>query len=160
MYVRTATVPTSLFPSPENWGDAALNKRIERAAFGLVLLLESGFARQPRDESWQSCQHEFGSAADTELDIDLNSDLMHLATSSRLRPRTAEPPRAAGLLRQRRLQAPDRVDAGPWASCASVDPHATLVAPAVSHHPSGDARAGLCRLAMGSLFSWLSRRGR
>lgn len=79
-YLRTATVPTSLFASSEDWGDPALTKRIERAAFELVLFMESGFARQIRDESWHSYQHEFGSAGGTELDIDLNSDLMRLAT--------------------------------------------------------------------------------
>jgi FMN reductase len=99
-YLRSLPVPTSLFAAPEDWGastgdarlgdarlgnDSAadnrgLNKRIDRAAFELVLLLESGFARQVRGESWQSYQHEYGSAGGTELDIDTDSDLMHLAT--------------------------------------------------------------------------------
>jgi FMN reductase len=79
-YLRTTTVPTSLFASTEDWGDSALNKRIDRAALELVLLMESGFAHQVRDESWQSYQHEFGSAGGTEVSIDLNSDLMRLAT--------------------------------------------------------------------------------
>ena len=99
-YLRALTVPTSLFAAPEDWGasggeyragehradgagaggDIALNKRIDRAAFELVLLMESGFARQVRGESWQSYQHEFGSAGGTELDIDTDSDLMRLAT--------------------------------------------------------------------------------
>jgi FMN reductase len=79
-YLRTLTVPTSLFAAPDDWADGALNQRIDRAAFELVLLMESGFARQIRDESWQSYQHEFGSAGGTELDIDTSSDLMRLAT--------------------------------------------------------------------------------
>jgi FMN reductase len=79
-YLRTLPVPTSLFAAPEDWGDAALNKRIDRAAFELVLLMESGFARQVRDETWQSYQHELGSDGGRELDIDTGSDLMHLAT--------------------------------------------------------------------------------
>ena len=79
-YLRTLPVPTSLFAAPEDWGDGGLTKRIDRAAFELVLLMESGFARQVRDESWQSYQHEFGSAGGTELDIDIDSDLMRLAT--------------------------------------------------------------------------------
>jgi len=79
-YLRTLPVPTSLFAAPEDWGDAALNKRIDRAAFELVLLMESGFARQVRDETWQSYQHELGSDGGRELDIDVDSDLMHLAT--------------------------------------------------------------------------------
>jgi FMN reductase len=79
-FMRTLTVPTSLFAAPEDWGDPALNKRVDRAAFELVLLMESGFARKVRDESWRSYQHEFGSAGGTELAIDLDTDLMRLAT--------------------------------------------------------------------------------
>jgi FMN reductase len=94
-YLRTLPVPTSLFAAPEDWGgnagqpggaeagdgeQGALSKRIDRAAFELVLLMESGFARQVRGESWQRYQHEFGSAGGTELDIDTDSDLMRLAT--------------------------------------------------------------------------------
>jgi FMN reductase len=79
-YLRTLTAPTSLFAAPEDWGDPALNKRIERAARELVLLMESGFARQVKDESWDSYQHEFGSAGGTELGIDMDTDLMRLAT--------------------------------------------------------------------------------
>jgi FMN reductase len=84
-YLRALPVPTSLFAAPEDWGDSiadqgALATRIDRAAFELVLLMESGFARQVRDESWRSYQHEFGSAGSTEFDIDTDSDLMRLAT--------------------------------------------------------------------------------
>jgi FMN reductase len=104
-YLRTLPVPTSLFAAPDDWGTAAgaargeeslggepgggeprggeqnpLATRIDRAAFELVLLMESGFARQVREESWQNYQHEFGSAGGTELDIDTDSDLMRLAT--------------------------------------------------------------------------------
>jgi FMN reductase len=94
-YLRTLPVPTSLFAAPEDWGAGAgdraadeagayqqdaLSKRVDRAAFELVLLMESGFARKVRGESWQSYQHEFGSAGGSELDIDTDSDLMRLAT--------------------------------------------------------------------------------
>jgi FMN reductase len=79
-YLRTTVVPTSLFAAPEDWSDPALAKRIDRAALELLLLMESGFARRVRDESWGSYQHEFGSAGGTELTIDLDSDLMRLAT--------------------------------------------------------------------------------
>ena len=79
-YLRTTTVPTSLFAAPEDWSDPALAKRIHRAALELLLLMESGFAQQVRDESWHSYQHEFGSAGGTELTIDLDSELMRLAT--------------------------------------------------------------------------------
>ena len=56
-YLRTMTVPTSLFAAPEDWSDPALNKRIDRAAVELMLLMESGFARKIKDESWRSYQH-------------------------------------------------------------------------------------------------------
>jgi FMN reductase len=79
-YLRTMTAPTSLFAAPEDWSDPALTKRIDRAALELVLLMESGFARKIKDESWPSYQHEYGSAGGTELSIDLDTDLMRLAT--------------------------------------------------------------------------------
>jgi len=79
-YLRTTATPTSLFAAPEDWSDPALTRRIDRAALELVLLMESGFAQQVRDESWPNYQHEFGSAGGTELTIDLDSDLMRLAT--------------------------------------------------------------------------------
>jgi FMN reductase len=77
-YLRTMTVPTSVFAAPEDWGDPALNTRIDRAARELVLLMESGFAQRVKDESWASYQHEYGSAGGTEVDLD--TDLMRLAT--------------------------------------------------------------------------------
>ena len=79
-YLRAMTVPTSLFAAPEDWSDPALNDRITRAAFELALLMEGGFARKIRNESWQSYQHEYGSAGGTETAIDLDTDLMRLAT--------------------------------------------------------------------------------
>ena len=79
-YLRAMTVPTSLFAATEDWGDPALARRIDRAARELVLLMESGFARQVRDEAWDSYQHEFGSAGGAELGVDLDSELMRLAT--------------------------------------------------------------------------------
>lgn len=78
-YLRTMTVPTSVFASSEDWQDRALGKRVDRAAVELLLLMESGFADKIRDESWKSYQHEYGSAGGTELDIDLSTDLMRLA---------------------------------------------------------------------------------
>ena len=79
-YLRTMTAPTSLFAAPEDWSDPALNTRIDRAAVELVLLMESGFAGQIKDESWQSYQHEFDSAGGSETAIDLDTDMMRLAT--------------------------------------------------------------------------------
>ncbi|MBB3037120.1 CE1759 family FMN reductase [Hoyosella altamirensis] len=78
-YLRTMTVPTSLFASSEDWSDSELNKRIDRAARELVLIMESGFASKVRDESWGSYQHEFGSAGGSETSIDVDTDLMRLA---------------------------------------------------------------------------------
>src|ERR1700744_1247551 len=43
--LRALPVPTALFAAPEDWGAGnALSQRIDRAAFELVLLMESGFA--------------------------------------------------------------------------------------------------------------------
>jgi FMN reductase len=89
-FLRTMTTPTSLFAAPEDWTDPALGQRIDRAALELVLLMESEFARKIRDESWQSYQHEFGSAASqgtdgTEIAVNLDTDLMRLATGGSAR---------------------------------------------------------------------------
>jgi FMN reductase len=79
-YLRTLCTPTSVFAAPEDWGDPELNKRIDRAALELVLLMESGFARRIKEEAWRSYQHSYGSAGGAETSIDLDSDLMRLAT--------------------------------------------------------------------------------
>lgn len=86
-YLRTMTVPTSVFAATEDWTAKELGERIDRAAIELLLLMESGFAEQVRTESWKSYQHEYGSAGGTELDIDLSSDLMRLATGGSAAPR-------------------------------------------------------------------------
>jgi FMN reductase len=78
-YLRAMTAPTSVFAAPADWADPALNQRLSRAAFELVLLMESGFGHAIRTESWDSYQHEFGSAGGTETGIDLDTDLMRLA---------------------------------------------------------------------------------
>ena len=79
-YLRALPVPTSLFAAPEDWADGTLRARTDRAATELLLLMESGFARKVRDESWGNYQHEFGSANGTETAINLDTDLMKLAT--------------------------------------------------------------------------------
>src|SRR5882757_3590267 len=84
-YLRTLTVPTSLFAAPEDWSDPALATRIDRAALELVLLMESGFAAKIKDESWPSYQHEYGGAGGTETAIDLDTDMMRLATGGSAR---------------------------------------------------------------------------
>lgn len=78
-YMRTITVPTSLFAATEDWNDPELTERIDRAAVELLQLVRSGFATQVREQAWGSYQHEYGSAGGTELDIDLDTDLMRLA---------------------------------------------------------------------------------
>lgn len=90
-YLRTLPVPTSLFASTEDWTDKALGTRIDRAARELVLLMESGFATAVRDDAWGAYQHSYGSAGGTELDIDLDSDMMRLATGGTLRSADDDP---------------------------------------------------------------------
>ncbi|WP_296666157.1 CE1759 family FMN reductase [Demequina sp.] len=90
-YLRTLPVPTSLFAATEDWTDKALGARIDRAAKELVLLMESGFARAVKDESWGAYQHSYGSAGGTELGIELDSDLMRLATGGSLRDSDEDP---------------------------------------------------------------------
>lgn len=85
-YLRTLTVPTSLFASTEDWGDSDLTTRIERAAFELLLLMESGFAREVREGSWQHYQHEYGSDGGREVAIDVDSEMMRLAAGGSLSP--------------------------------------------------------------------------
>ncbi|WRS30646.1 CE1759 family FMN reductase [Actinomycetaceae bacterium MB13-C1-2] len=78
-YMRAMTVPTALFAAPEDWG-SGLNERLDRAATELIALVETGFRSAVRDANWSSYQHSYGSAGGTELGIDLNTDLMRLAT--------------------------------------------------------------------------------
>jgi FMN reductase len=84
-YLRAVAVPTSLFAAPEDWGDPALARRVDRAARELVVLMESGFARQVRDASWHSYRHGLGGAGGTEVDVDVDSDLMRLAAGGSAR---------------------------------------------------------------------------
>jgi FMN reductase len=79
-YMRAMTIPTAVFAATEDWADTALDRRIERAALELLVLMESGLAERIKEESWDSYQHEYGSAGGAELSIDLESDLMRLAT--------------------------------------------------------------------------------
>ena len=85
-YLRTMTVPTSVFAASEDWNSRELGERIDRAAIEALLLMESGFAEKVRSESWKHYQHEFGSAGGTELDVDLGTDLMRLAAGGASRP--------------------------------------------------------------------------
>ncbi len=86
-YLRAMTAPTSLFAAPEDWADPGLNTRVDRAATEFVLLMESGFAAKVKDGSWQHYQHEYVGTGD----IDLDTDLMRLATGGSAAPGPATP---------------------------------------------------------------------
>jgi FMN reductase len=84
-YLRTLIAPTSVFAAPDDWAAPELAERIDRAAFELVLLMESSFAQNVRKQTWRSYAHEYGSAGGTELSIDTGTDLMRLATGGSAR---------------------------------------------------------------------------
>lgn len=90
-FLRALPVPTSVFASTEDWTDRSLAQRVDRAARELALLMESGFARAVRDDAWGDYQHSFGSAGGTELGIELDSDMMRLATGGSLRDADDDP---------------------------------------------------------------------
>lgn len=82
-YLRTVSVPTALFAAPDDWNHSDFGSRIERAASELIALIAGGFREAVRGEAWDAYQHSYGSAGGTELGIDLDSDLMRLATGGR-----------------------------------------------------------------------------
>ena len=82
-YLRTVTAPTSLVSSPDDWNSREFGGRVDRAAAELVALVAGGFRESVRGESWDAYQHSYGSAGGTELGINLDSDLMRLATGGR-----------------------------------------------------------------------------
>lgn len=79
-YLRAVVAPTALFAVADDWSSNGFGERIERAATELALLVQSGFSEKLRAKSWGQYQHSYGSAGGKELSIDLNSDLMRLAT--------------------------------------------------------------------------------
>lgn len=79
-YMRTVTVPTSLYADPEDWNSAAFGDRITRAATELIALVSGRFRDTVRGQTWHRYQHSYGSAANAEREIDLDTDLMRLAT--------------------------------------------------------------------------------
>lgn len=90
-YLRALTVPTSIFAATEDWNQSSLRTRIERAALELVLLMESGFARQIRDIAWKDYRHEYGSAGSQDLEIEFDTDMMRLAAGGSLVEDEPEP---------------------------------------------------------------------
>jgi FMN reductase len=79
-FMRTITIPTSLFAASEDWGSNELSERVDRAARELLTLMEAGVGDTVRNGAWRSYQHQLGPTAerDDEL-IDVGSDLMKLA---------------------------------------------------------------------------------
>ena len=80
-YLRTLPTPTTVYAAPEDWQDG-LGSRIDRAATELVLLMESDIVSRLRGEAWGRYQHSYGSAGGTETGINLDTDLMRLATGA------------------------------------------------------------------------------
>lgn len=76
-YLRAMTVPTALFAAPEDWADAALTGRIDRAALELVALMRAGVATTIRAGNAARYQTQLGSPNDPGIQLD--SDLMRLA---------------------------------------------------------------------------------
>jgi FMN reductase len=82
-YLRSLTLPTSVFAAPEDWGAPELGQRIERAAAELTVMVRARVGEQIADSAWAGYQHEFaGNAARAERtadDVDFDSPLMRLA---------------------------------------------------------------------------------
>jgi LLM-partnered FMN reductase, CE1759 family len=86
-FMRAMPVPTSLFAAPEDWADAALSKRIDRAAIEFAELVRVRIGDAIADAAWKGYQHQFnGNATRAEKsadDLDFDTDLMRLATGQR-----------------------------------------------------------------------------
>lgn len=81
-YLRALSVPTSVFAASEDWNDASLGDRIDRAALELVVLMESDVAGQIKAATWSKYRHEYGGVASPDLELD--SDMMRLAAGGSL----------------------------------------------------------------------------
>jgi FMN reductase len=86
-YLRTLTLPTSVFAGPDDWGATELGDRIQRSATELALLVHAQIERQITDRQWSGYQHQFAGNATradrTTADIDFDSPLMRLAAGGR-----------------------------------------------------------------------------
>lgn len=81
-FLRAVTVPTAVFAEPADWGDAALGRRIERAAVEAAALLHADVEAEVVRRAWGSYQHAFGSSAahaGSADEIDFDTPLMRLA---------------------------------------------------------------------------------
>jgi FMN reductase len=76
-YLRAMTVPTALFAAPEDWADAALAARIDRAAVELVALMQADVAGTIRSGNASRYPTQLGSPNDPGIQLD--GDLMRLA---------------------------------------------------------------------------------
>lgn len=82
-YLRTLTAPTAVYAEPDDWQSNGFGSRIDRAANELVLMMQSDLRSKLRGEAWGHYQHSLGSAGGAETAINLDSDLMRLATGGR-----------------------------------------------------------------------------
>lgn len=81
-FMRTLPVPTSVFAAPEDWGDAALGRRIDRTAVELAALVASSVRSAITDHGWDRYQHSWGGNVrpGSSHEVDFGTDLMRLAT--------------------------------------------------------------------------------
>jgi FMN reductase len=84
-YMRTLTTPTSVFAAPEDWNEKGLQKRIDRSARELQVLMSLKFSQILQGDTWDTYQHDFGGAGGSNQNVDLETDLMKLATGGSLR---------------------------------------------------------------------------
>lgn len=82
-FLRALPVPTSLYAAPEDWGSPDLGRRIDRAAAELAAMLRTRVGGVIAEDHWDGYSHQFGGnatrAAQTDQDVDFDTDLMRLA---------------------------------------------------------------------------------
>lgn len=91
-FMRTLVAPTSVFASPDDWGDTVFGRRIERAATELAALIASDVGKAITGKAWDKYQHNFGSNSEPgsgAVEVDFDSDLMRLATGGSALPQNA-----------------------------------------------------------------------
>lgn len=87
-YLRSLTVPTSVFAASADWNSAELTERITRAAHEFSVLVSQDIAQKLLADSWNSYRRDFDSQAQQAAGegggINLDSDLMKLAAGGAL----------------------------------------------------------------------------